>query len=68
MVDDQLQAVIDLDRETTFAEDLALVKAVQRGLGSRGYRPGLLVVCPAGGINSEHSLVALHGWVREALA
>ncbi|MEM6487967.1 MAG: aromatic ring-hydroxylating dioxygenase subunit alpha [Pseudomonadota bacterium] len=68
VVDDQLQAVIDLDRETTFAEDLALVKRVQRGLGSRGFRPGPLVIAPEGGIASEHSIAALHGWVREALA
>ena len=68
VVDDQLQRVIDLDRETTFAEDLQLVKNVQRGLGSRGYRPGPLVISPACGINSEHSLAALHGWIREALA
>ena len=31
-------------------------------------RPGPLVVSPACGINSEHSIAALHGWVREALA
>lgn len=67
IVDDQLQAVIDRDRETTFAEDLALVKRVQRGLNSRGYLPGPLVVSPACGINSEHSLATLHSWVREAL-
>ncbi|MEM6550441.1 MAG: aromatic ring-hydroxylating dioxygenase subunit alpha [Pseudomonadota bacterium] len=67
VVDDQMQAVIDLDRDTTFAEDLALVKAVQRGLKSRGYRPGPLVVSPACGINSEHSIAALHAWVRDAL-
>jgi phenylpropionate dioxygenase-like ring-hydroxylating dioxygenase large terminal subunit len=67
-VGDQLQSVIDLDRDTTFAEDLLLVKNVQRGLGSRGYRPGPLVISPACGINSEHSIAALHGWVREALA
>ncbi len=64
-VDAGLQNVIDLDRDTTFAEDLALVKAVQRGLSSRGYRPGPLVVSPTCGINSEHSIAALHGWVRE---
>ncbi len=67
VVDDQMQAVIDLDRETTFAEDLALVKAVQRGLGSRGYRPGPLVISPNAGINSEHSIAALHGWIRADL-
>ena len=68
VVDDQLQEVIDLDRDTTFNEDLALVKQVQRGLTSRGYRPGPLVMSPAFGINSEHSIRALHRWVIEALA
>ncbi|MEM7507557.1 MAG: aromatic ring-hydroxylating dioxygenase subunit alpha [Pseudomonadota bacterium] len=68
VVDNVLQQVIDLDRDTTFAEDLELVKRVQRGLGSRGYRPGPLVLAPDCGINSEHSIAALHGWVREALA
>ncbi|MEO1198720.1 MAG: aromatic ring-hydroxylating dioxygenase subunit alpha [Pseudomonadota bacterium] len=68
VVDDQLQDVIDRDRDTTFAEDLALVKAVQRGLTSRGYTPGPLVIAEEGGIASEHSIAALHGWVREALA
>lgn len=67
-VDAAMRKVIDLDRETTFAEDLALVKATQRGLHSRGYRPGPLVIKPGGGIESEHSLAALHGWVEEILA
>lgn len=68
VVDDQLQAVIDLDRETTFAEDLILVKAVQRGLRSQGYRPGPLVLAANScGINSEHSIAALHRWVMEDL-
>jgi phenylpropionate dioxygenase-like ring-hydroxylating dioxygenase large terminal subunit len=62
----ELQKVIDLDRETTFAEDLAIVRRVQRGLGSRGYRPGPLIVAPSGcGIASEHSIASLHEWVRE---
>ncbi|MEM7745434.1 MAG: aromatic ring-hydroxylating dioxygenase subunit alpha [Pseudomonadota bacterium] len=67
VVDDQMQAVIDLDRDTTFTEDLALVKEVQRGLGSRGYRPGPLVIRSGTGIDSEHSIAALHRWVVEAL-
>ena len=68
VVDDQLQAVIDLDRDTTFAEDLLLVKEVQRGLGSRGYRPGPLVVAEGGqGINSEHSIAALHRWFLDSI-
>ncbi|WP_455372847.1 aromatic ring-hydroxylating oxygenase subunit alpha [Limibacillus halophilus] len=66
VIDDQLQRVIDLDRDTTFAEDLKLVKRIQRGLGSRGYTPGPLVINPEGGIDSEHSIAALHDWVREA--
>ena len=67
VVDDALQRVIDLDRETTFAEDLALVRSVQRGLNSRGYRRGPLVIVPGSGINSEHSIAALHRWVLEDL-
>ena len=66
-VDDGLQRVIDLDRETTFAEDLMLVRNVQRGLGSRGYRPGPLVIDPDQGMDSEHSIATLHEWLREAV-
>ena len=55
------------DRVTTAAEDVRLVESVQRGLASRGYRPGPLVIDPAFGVNSEHSIKALHDWVREAL-
>jgi hypothetical protein len=39
-VDETLQTVIENDRETTFQEDLNIVKKVQRGLKSRGYKPG----------------------------
>ncbi len=68
VVDDTLQAVIDLDRDTTFAEDLVLVANVQRGLGSKGYRPGPLVISPSHGIQSEHSIAALHRWLIESLS
>lgn len=64
-VDTTLQSIIDLDRDTTFAEDLRLVKEVQRGLSSPGYRPGPLIVSPQFGIDSEHSIATLHQWVRE---
>ena len=37
-VDATLQTVIDNDRDTTFQEDLDIVKQVQRGINSRGYR------------------------------
>ncbi|MEM1048707.1 MAG: aromatic ring-hydroxylating dioxygenase subunit alpha [Pseudomonadota bacterium] len=55
------------DRSTTVEEDIRLVESVQRGLKSRGYRPGPLVLDPRSGVNSEHSLHALHSWIREAL-
>lgn len=53
------------DLETTVKEDIVLVESVQTGLNSRGYRPGPLVLDPASGVNSEHSLKALQGWMRE---
>ena len=55
------------DRATTVEEDIRLVESVQRGLGSRGYRPGPLVIDPGCGVNSEHSIAVLHGWIREAV-
>ncbi len=55
------------DRETTVEEDIGLVESVFKGLSSRGYRPGPLVVDPAGGVNSEHSIAALQRWMREAI-
>ncbi len=66
-VDDTLQKVIDLDRDTTFAEDLELVKNVQRGLNSNGYRPGPLILDPDGGIDNELSISLLHQWLRQAI-
>ncbi|MDH3473470.1 MAG: aromatic ring-hydroxylating dioxygenase subunit alpha [Rhodospirillales bacterium] len=56
------------DLDTTVAEDLRLVNSVQRGLASRGYRPGPLVIDPDQGVDSEHSIQAIKGWVLEALA
>ncbi len=55
------------DRNTTVAEDITLVESVQRGLGSRGYSPGPLVLDPQCGVNSEHSVKALQQWMREAV-
>ena len=56
------------DRETTVEEDITLVESVQRGLQSRGYRPGPLVLDPNSGVASEHSIAALHSWMRAAVA
>lgn len=60
--------IAEIDKKTTFVEDLPLVEAVQRGLMSRGYQGGPLVLNPKGGVDNELSIQALHGWVREALA
>ena len=54
------------DRQTTVAEDIGLVESVQRGLNSRGYRPGPLVIDPEAGVNSEHSIAVLQQWMRAA--
>ena len=56
------------DRETTVEEDIHLVESVQRGLKSRGYVPGPLVIDPMCGVNSEHSIMHLQHWIREAVA
>ncbi len=55
------------DRETTVAEDIELVESVQRGLKSKGYVPGPLVVDPNCGVMSEHSIAKLQQWMREAV-
>jgi hypothetical protein len=54
--------VIDLDWDTTVSEDLKLLASVQRGMRSRGYRPGPLVLNPSGvaDINSENPVLHLH--------
>lgn len=62
-----VRALAVQDRETTVAEDIGLVESVQRGLGSRGYVPGPLVVDPSCGVNSEHSILHLQNWMREAI-
>ncbi len=55
------------DARTTVAEDLALLRSVQGGLSSRGYRPGPLVIDPEMGINSEHTVAAIKAWYQEAM-
>lgn len=64
-VDSALAAVIRLDRETTFAEDLSLVRGVQAGVCCLGYEPGPLIIDDNYGIRSEHSIAVLHRWVRD---
>jgi hypothetical protein len=64
---DLITKLAQQDRWTTVDEDIRLVGSVQRGLGSRGYRPGPLITDPRCGVSSEHSVKALHDWIRTAL-
>ncbi len=64
---DVIRRLAQQDRATTVEEDIHLVESVQRGLKSRGYKPGPLVLDPNCGVNSEHSIRALHQWMREAI-
>ena len=64
---DVIRGLAVQDRDTTVAEDITLVESVHRGLKSRGYRPGPLVLDPACGVNSEHSIQVLQKWMREAV-
>jgi phenylpropionate dioxygenase-like ring-hydroxylating dioxygenase large terminal subunit len=63
-----ISRLAEQDLNTTVAEDIRLVESVQRGLKSRGYKTGPLILNPALGVNSEHSIKAIHDWVRQALA
>ena len=65
--DDRIRRLAVQDRATTVEEDIHLVESVQRGLRSRGYRPGPLVLDPGCGVNSEHSIRALQQWMREGV-
>ncbi len=65
--DATVRQMAEQDRATTVEEDIGLVENVQAGLASRGYRPGPLVVDPNGGVNSEHSIMHLQRWMREAI-
>lgn len=64
---DMLHELAVQDRETTVEEDIGLVESVQRGLNSRGYVPGPLVVDPNCGVRSEHSIEVLQRWMKESL-
>jgi phenylpropionate dioxygenase-like ring-hydroxylating dioxygenase large terminal subunit len=59
-------ALAEQDLSTTVAEDIRLVNSVQQGLTSLGYRPGPLILDPNQGVNSEHSIRAIHEWILTA--
>ena len=63
--DEVVNQLAQLDLDTTLAEDIRLVESVQRGLNSRGYQSGPLVIDPEHGVNSEHSLHMLQQWLRQ---
>lgn len=63
-----VRVVADEDARTTVAEDLELVRSVQKGLGSRGYRPGPLVLDPDMGPNSEHTVAAIKAWYLASMS
>ncbi|MEO0402494.1 MAG: aromatic ring-hydroxylating dioxygenase subunit alpha [Pseudomonadota bacterium] len=65
--DDKIRKLAAQDIDTTVAEDIGLVESVQRGLNSRGYTPGPLVIDPKGGVNSEHPVMHLQRWMKEAI-
>ena len=62
-----IRGLAQQDRETTVEEDIHLVESVQRGMNSRGYKPGPLVLDPQFGVHSEHSVQTLQQWMREAI-
>ena len=64
---DVIRALAQQDLDTTVAEDVVLVESVQRGMMSRGYKPGPLVMDPKCGVNSEHSIQNLMHWAKLAL-
>ncbi len=64
---DVIRGLATQDRATTVEEDIHLVESVQRGLGSRGYTAGPLVLDPNEGLRSEHPIAALHTWYRAAI-
>jgi len=61
--------LVNLDKETTFDEDIYLVNSVQRGLNSRGYKPGPIVMNPEGfaTTQSENATYAIKELVLKAL-
>ncbi|MEM6307350.1 MAG: aromatic ring-hydroxylating dioxygenase subunit alpha [Pseudomonadota bacterium] len=65
---DVIRGLAVQDRETTVAEDVLLVESVQKGLKSKGYRPGPLVLDPNCGVMSEHSIQKLQHWMRDAVS
>jgi phenylpropionate dioxygenase-like ring-hydroxylating dioxygenase large terminal subunit len=65
---DVIRSLAVQDRQTTVEEDIRLVDPGQRGLKSRGYRPGPPVLDPGCCVMSEHSIARLQQWMCESVA
>ena len=61
--------VIELDWDTTVSEDFDIMDSVQRGVASRGYKPGPLIVDPSGtaDVHAENAVPHLHALLLDAL-
>ena len=61
--------LITEDWDNTAWEDFVIVESVQRGVSSRGYRPGPLIMDPSGtcDVHSENSVRHLQGLLLAAL-
>ena len=64
--DGERQAIDYVDKVLQ-PEDIGLVESVQRGLHSRGYNQGRLMVDKDRSYNSEHGLHHFHGLVLKQL-
>ncbi len=64
---EEQQKVIDYRNATVELEDVAVVESVQRGLRSRAYRQGRLMVNPERNEDSEHALHHIQRLVLDAL-
>ena len=53
---------------TVFAEDIPLVEDVQKGLHSRSYEPGPLMIDPEGTERSEHAVGDIQNLWRQSMA
>ena len=60
---------LEIEYTTTVAEDFGLMESVQRGIKSRGYRPGPLILDPSGvaDIHSENTVAHLQRLVLDHL-
>jgi len=66
---EQLQ-VIELDWNTTVCEDFDIMDSVQRGVASRGYQPGPLIVDPSGtaDVHAENAVAHLNNLLLTTLS